>query len=221
MLGDYFNYKQFGASQTNVVNVYADLGILMFLCQSLHLPIYCEYVANLCVLSLYNLERFSPCNHFYAAQTAFAGGIGVDGYQSRVTPFLFYPKGKSTVDDLDKTIDQRYRYGRASDDFFDDVDVTDEISMLVVGHALDGDLRTIEPFRVSDFNFCASRQGLQGIHFGEDLLASCRLELRDLVERGERRPWLMNLYLNYTENKVGLMKAVPILIRNAFSHNQV
>lgn len=216
LLSEYFNYKQFKVTQSNAVNIYADLEFLMFFCQSMHIGVYCEAVANLCVLSQYSLERFSPCNLFYASQSNVVSGI-----DSRVTPFLFYAKGKSTIDDLDKIIDQRYRYGSYREDFFEDAELRNEVSLVLVGHSVDGDLKTIEPLRIGDFSFCRDKKLPDAIRFGEDLVSSCRLDLRELVARGEQRPWMLNLYLNYTENKVNLMKAVPVLIRNAFSHNMV
>lgn len=219
LLSDYFNYKQFKTTQTNIINIYNDLEYYVFFCQSMHITIYCELVANLCVLSQYSLERFSPCNIFYASQSTIVSEIGVNGFKSRITPFLFYAKGKNTLDDLDKIIDQRYRYGSKRDDFYEDDYLTNEISMVMIGHSIDGDLKTIEPLRLQEFNFCGDKNLPDPIQFGEDLVSSCRLKLNDLIERGEQRPWIMNLYLNYTENKVNLMKAVPILIRNAFSHN--
>lgn len=219
LLSDYFNYKQFKSIQSNVQNIYANLEYLVFFCQTMHITIYCEYIANLCVLSQYNLDRYSPCNIFYASQSTV---VSANGFNARLTPFLFYAKGKSTIDDLDKIIDHRYRYGNKNDDYYMDENIlTDEISMIMVGHSIDGDLKAIESLRLQQFNFCADKYIPDAIHFGQDLVSSCHLKLNDLIKRGEERPWIMNLYLNYTENRVNLMKAVPVLIRNAFTHNMV
>lgn len=186
----------------------------------MHISVHCEHVANLCVLSQYSLERFSPCNIFFASQTSVIGNGGVDGFQSRVTPFLFYAKGKNTIDDIDKPLDQRYRYGKKSHEYYEDATINNEISIVVVGHSVDGDLKAIESFRLSDFNLCENVRN-DRIHFGENLVSMCRLDLQTLLRHGERRPWIMNLYLNYTENRFNLMKAIPVLIRNSFSHNMV
>lgn len=70
---------------------------------------YCEHIANLCVVTVYNLDKFSPCNIFYTAQTTVVSA-GTDSYQTKLVPFLFYAKGHSTTDDLDKVIDHRYKY---------------------------------------------------------------------------------------------------------------
>lgn len=35
---------------------------------------------------------------------------GTDSYQTKLVPFLFYAKGRGVSDDLDKTIDYRYKY---------------------------------------------------------------------------------------------------------------
>lgn len=100
---------------------------------------------------------------------------------------------------------------------------TNKISLVLVGHSLDGELQTIETLRATDFNLCAAKATTtnQNIRFGENVVDTCALDLHALLEMGEQRPWLMNMYLNYTENGLHLMKAVPVLIRNAFSHNMV
>lgn len=88
---------------------------------------------------------------------------------------------------------------------------------------MDGELQTIEALRWTDFDLCAAKltTSSQHIQFGENIVDTCTLDLHALLEVGEQRPWLMNVYLNYTENGMHLMKAVPVLIRNAFSHNMV
>lgn len=57
--------------------------------------------------------------------------------------------------------------------------------------------------------------------FGKSVKESCRIDLKSLIDLGEARPWFYNLYLNYTENNVNLLKTVPILIRNSASLNAV
>lgn len=115
LLRDYLNYKQFKLPNTPssaVSNdIFSSLDFLLFLCQTMKMTEYCEQVANLCVLTVYNLDKFSPCNSFYTTQTTFMGS-NVDTYQSKVVPFLFYAKGRSVSDDLDKVIDFRYKYAR-------------------------------------------------------------------------------------------------------------
>lgn len=91
--------------------------------------------------------------------------------------------------------------------------------MLVVGHRLNGDLQIIRPMKLDDLNFCPTEQ--QSIRFGESLASTCQIDLKTLIEMGERRPWFYNLYLNYSESSLHLVKTVPVLIRNAFTNNMV
>lgn len=91
--------------------------------------------------------------------------------------------------------------------------------MLLVAHELTGELKTIKSLKTSDLDLCGMHQ--QHIHFGENLASACQLDLRTLIDLGEQKPWFLNLYLNYTENNQNLVKAVPILIQNAFSYNMV
>lgn len=57
LLKDYNNYRQFKMPTPTVIDIYADLDFLVFFCQTLRMPIYCEHIANLCVLTEY--VRFS------------------------------------------------------------------------------------------------------------------------------------------------------------------
>lgn len=52
-------------------------------------------------------------------------------------------------------------------------------------------------------------------------MENCHLNMRTLIERGEKQPWFMNFYLNYTENNENFLKSVPILIRNSIVQNSV
>lgn len=91
--------------------------------------------------------------------------------------------------------------------------------MLMVAHDINGDLKKIQPMKLDDLNLCSTKQ--QSIHFGENIASACQIDLKTLIEMGERRPWFYNLYLNYTESGLHLVKTVPVLIRNAFTYNMV
>lgn len=121
LIKDFLNYKQFKATTTqpaatNANNLFENLEYLLFFCQTMKMIDYCEYVANLCVLTVYNLDKFSPCNIFYTMQTTVIN-TGSESYQTKLVPFLFYAKGRSTSDDLDKVIDYRYRYMKSGSNY--------------------------------------------------------------------------------------------------------
>lgn len=116
LMKEFLNYNQFKLStaQTSVAmanELFQRLEFLVFFCQTMKMTDFCEHVANLCVLTIYNLEEFSPCNIFYSMQTTLINA-GTDTYQSKLVPFLFYAKGRSISDDLDKVIDYRYKYNK-------------------------------------------------------------------------------------------------------------
>lgn len=71
------------------------------------------------------MEKYSPCNVFFPSQTTLYTSNGIDGTQTRMVPFLFYPKGRNTIDDVDKVIDYRYKYKRNGEDY--DADGMDSI----------------------------------------------------------------------------------------------
>lgn len=63
------------------------------------------------------MEKNSPCNVFFASQTTLYTSNGIDGTQTKMVPFLFYPKGRNAIDDVDKVIDHRYKYKRNGQDY--------------------------------------------------------------------------------------------------------
>lgn len=108
LLNDYTNYNTF-----RTATVYADLMYITFFCQVLKMSDYCNRLANLCVLSNYNLDKNSPCNLFFATQTSLISN-GNDFYYKTV-PSLFYKKGKDTIDELQKVLDHEYRASETED----------------------------------------------------------------------------------------------------------
>lgn len=102
-------------------DLFENVEFYIFFCQTMKMTEYCEHVANLCVLTVYNLDKYSPCNIFYTTQTTLINA-GVDTYQTKLVPFLFYAKGRSVSDDLDKIIDFRYKYGKISTMDYDNED---------------------------------------------------------------------------------------------------
>lgn len=63
------------------------------------------------------MDKYSPCNVFFASQTTLYTSNGIDGTQTKMVPLLFYPKGRNTIDDIDKVIDHRYKYKRNNEDY--------------------------------------------------------------------------------------------------------
>lgn len=105
LLNDYANYNNFRSQP-----LYKDLQYINFFCQSLRDAKFCNYLANLCVLTNYNLDKNSPCSIFFSTQTAII--TNGNGFFQNITPFLFYKRGKDTVDELDKVLDHVYKpYG--------------------------------------------------------------------------------------------------------------
>lgn len=100
-----------------------------------------------------------------------------------------------------------------------------KIKLITVSYELTGQLKTIQPFYIGQLNRCEeSIYKYSHIRFGHNFHNQCKLNIRTLVEWWERNTMFMDLYLNYTEsnnNNVNLLKSIPVLIRDAFSHNDV
>lgn len=98
-----------------------------------------------------------------------------------------------------------------------------KITFISVTHNVAGQLKTIQPLLLSDLNLCHMVDNVRKhyVQFGRNYEVKCRLNLMQIIQLMEVNPVLTDLYLNYTENNVNLLKAVPVLLRNSFAHNQV
>lgn len=203
LLKDYQNYDNFKLNSN-----YVDLKFLTFFCQILKNTTSCNHLANLCVLSDYNLDRNSPCSLFYTTQTDDLNGN--DDF-SKIRPFLFYKKGKSSSEMLQKTVDFSYHLRN---------DANNLINLTLVSFRLNGILDKFKFLEINDLNLCA-KYGSKNkyIRFGENLEETCEINGRELDQRFYGEMKFFTIYLNYIENSLEYLKAVPILVKKIFSHN--
>ncbi|XP_037038516.1 meckelin [Bradysia coprophila] len=202
LLKDFTNYANL---QPTIV--YKDLNFITFFCQVMKDVRFCNHLANLCVLTNYNLDKNSPCSLFFTSQTS----IISNGNDFKMTPLLFYKKGKDSIDEMDKVLDHHYSVNGN--------DVRNGIEMLLTAFHVNGTLKTIQRLAVSDLNFCdESTMDYTHIKFAKSFVKTCSVNLKHLIAT-HNEPLLYDLYLNYTENNLHLLKSVPVLIRNAFAHN--
>lgn len=105
-------YKNLPLTQT--LNLSRELKNIIFFCKVLHKRNYCNYLANLCVLTFYDLDKNGPCYPFYRQQTQINeispndeanGGSEFDGGE-KLKPFLFFKNRKGDL--FDKIIDFSY-----------------------------------------------------------------------------------------------------------------
>lgn len=100
LLHEYQLYNSFKSSH----RLFRDLKFYMMFCQLVKNQTACQHLANLCVLSFYNLNRNSPCHYLYTTQTA---ELALS-YGDKTRPFFFYRKGKFVAELLDKAVDFQY-----------------------------------------------------------------------------------------------------------------
>lgn len=107
-------YKQLPLTQS--LNLNRDLKFIVFFCQVLHQRKFCNFLANICVLTHYDLSTHSPCSSFYAQQNnqkelsmndILGEGSAFDGGES-LKPFLFFNSGKSAKTIFKQPIDFSY-----------------------------------------------------------------------------------------------------------------
>lgn len=107
-------YKNLPLTQS--LNLNRDLKFIVFFCQVLHQRKFCNFLANICVLSHYDLNEQSPCYSFYIQQNnpkelsvndILGEGSIFDGGES-LKPFLFFSSGKSAKTVFKQPIDFSY-----------------------------------------------------------------------------------------------------------------
>uniref|UniRef100_A0AAG5CZQ1 Uncharacterized protein n=1 Tax=Anopheles atroparvus TaxID=41427 RepID=A0AAG5CZQ1_ANOAO len=64
-----FSLNRFLHQNRQNVNVYKNIRYLIVFCHVIRSMRHCQQLANLCVLSFYSLDRYSPCAIFYTYQT--------------------------------------------------------------------------------------------------------------------------------------------------------
>lgn len=76
---------------------------------------------------------------------------------------------------------------------------------------------------LDDLNLCGSGSKItqKFIQFGVNIKDECRINGRSLIEKSNVGMLFHNLYLNYYENNIRFLKVIPILIRDAFTYNEV
>lgn len=121
LLRDFKNihlYKKYPMTQT--LNLNRELKYIMFFCKVLHNRTYCNYLANLCVLTFYDLDINGPCHPFFRQQAQFNevtpdetmyDGSEFDGGE-KLKPFLFFKNSKRNP--LSKIIDFSYDISNVS-----------------------------------------------------------------------------------------------------------
>uniref|UniRef100_A0A182QLK9 Meckelin n=1 Tax=Anopheles farauti TaxID=69004 RepID=A0A182QLK9_9DIPT len=244
-----FSLNRFLYQNRQNVNVYKNVKYLIVFCHVMRSMRHCQQLANLCVLSFYSLDRHSPCAIFYTYQTYDLSAMGAAGMGSAgsvpsvvsasqsylagdgrgggdagggsvnkmgsdaVRPGLFYRRGKYVNELLDKFLDYSF-----DSDAMNQKNNT--LNFTLVSYDLYGHLKQFREMRFADLNLCerygASQE--QRIRFGQNYHRKCVLNVNRLVEDFKEVEF-HSLYVSYYEQRVRLMRSVPVLIGNAFSQN--
>ncbi|XP_059621814.1 meckelin [Phlebotomus argentipes] len=195
LLKDYANYGHF-----RLGGVSEDLMFLTFFCHTLKRWRDCNHLANLCALSLYSLDRPSACFLFFATQTSDIASPSDMG--ERITPQLFHRRGRSTAEELDKILDHSFRLRG------------DTVNFTALQFSLDGRLRQFRSVNVlRELNLCPTSR--REILFGRSFSISCQLAMEDVVRDGNHELIFTNLFVNYMEKRMPLIRSIPVLIRNS------
>lgn len=116
-------YKKLPLTQT--LNLSQELKYIVFFCKVLHQRSYCNYLANICTLTQYDLDKNGPCFIFHKQQNQQSAitidessneGSEFDGGE-KLKPFLFFKSQKYAKNLFEKFIDFNYRIKDVSEDF--------------------------------------------------------------------------------------------------------
>lgn len=119
-LNNHHLYKHLPLTQTLSLN--QELKYIMFFCKVLHDHKYCNQLANICVLTHYDLDKNGPCFPFFTQQTQ-SNEISIDELSNegseldggeKLKPFLFVKNRKSERTLFEKSIDFSYGMNNVS-----------------------------------------------------------------------------------------------------------
>ncbi|XP_055544180.1 meckelin [Wyeomyia smithii] len=237
LLREVQNYHPFKLSYRHNGDVFRNIKFLIVFCHVIRSPRHCHYLANLCVLSFYSLDKYSPCGLFYTYQTydmasdnsAFPSSVargslfGVrDGsdktarlwtFSDTVKPPLFYRRGKYVNEIFEKYLD--FSYDTRAENA-----ANNTLNFTLISYDLYGHLRSFRAMRFADLNLCErySASQEQRVRFARNYDRRCRISLQQLLEDFSE-PEFVNLYADYYDQKARLLRSIPVLVRKAFSHN--
>jgi hypothetical protein len=104
LLKEYQNYQNFKS-----LSIYNDIRFVTFFCHLMKNFTACQKLSNLCVLSMYNIEKYSPCTLFFATQGTDGMGNAVattgNEFTWKLQPFLFFKKGRASAEMFEKPLD--------------------------------------------------------------------------------------------------------------------
>lgn len=195
-------------------SIYANLKFLTYFCQQIKNSTACNQLANLCVLSYYSLDKYSPCALFFQVQQIdeIANGNFDEEYVGRLRPSIFNKKGKQTNENIEKFIDQVFSLKNGKNTF----------NLTKITFDVEGNLMRHAKMEIDELNLCERyMQNVNGgIRFGENRQVMCKLKLSNLVNDFKDMEFY-DLYFDYFENDVRFLKSLPVLIKKLFSYHEV
>lgn len=204
LLKEYSNYNSIQISHSITENLIA----VMFLCNTMKLQKECNYLANLCVLLDYSLDKQSPCSVFQQAQ--------INDYTTeatrRIKPNLFYKRGRNTLEDINKKLGQSYKIHRNVDD-----NAWMGLNFTTLEFNLQGDLLKFGRSNLKFLNLCAMQNGYVNILFPKNVHQRCKVSLEETIENTKEMTF-NSIFIQYHDGKTRLLKRIPVLIRNLFQN---
>ncbi|KAM7363173.1 meckelin isoform 3-T3 [Cochliomyia hominivorax] len=228
LLRSYLSYNSFWQSTTSTQH-FGDLKFVAFFCMALGNQTACNQLANLCVLSHYANDKNSPCNKFLLSQASDVmyryGGVEDEFLmQKQLKPFLYYRKGKETLEELGVPI-KGLKYS------IDEENINqNHLKFFVTSYALDGTLLRWGSLRLNDLNLCPLAKNswsfINFLKFAHKYDAiECSLTLEDLIEMAKLydNNRFISLFLNYSRYDVKegqFLQTIPILIEDLHVENK-
>jgi hypothetical protein len=96
------------------------------------------------------------------------------------------------------------------------------INLTEISFLFEGKLSKFQSFNIFDLNFC-SKPGSNGneLRFGQNVNAKCQIDLIRLLQQRTEPMDFKTIFINYHENGMNLLRAIPILMKSAFANNKV
>ncbi|CRK99488.1 CLUMA_CG012807, isoform A [Clunio marinus] len=220
---DYKNYENYEyLPLTKSLNLRYELKFVVFFCKVLHIRSQCNFLANLCVLTLFDIKKNGPCYPFFSQQNQQKGlfpdqnineGNEYDGGE-KIKPFLFFNNERSSE-----------RSSETLDLSFETLDQSNNtLNFTLVSYNLEGTLVEMRPFKLSDLNLCQLSPPVNiwqsKVQFGRNFFNKCTINLREIYKLGFLKTKFISIFLNFYKNQENILKNVPVLIRSPSTVNQ-
>lgn len=98
-----------------------------------------------------------------------------------------------------------------------------EIEIIQITSTFKQPMKRYTKFNLNHLDFCGKLLHHKDpyIRIGKNYHNKCDLDALEFIRQSQPNGEFIQLYLNYTENNLNIMRSIPVLIRDTFANNMV